>query len=269
MMPTMMELSLFTSNTSFIMSFNKKVIKGDKHTRANFLGDVLGYIAEYGAFEGVGRIGSVFKIPKVGNTMSKIWGSSKFESMARMPKVVAEQYAKNLIPGMVPADVGGSLKGGFDFSGFMQGSLSEIKDTLKSAWSNNKGQADASKWSSEKGIYSVAYEVNLPKDMYPGVSDAKHFQEANRQLYNAFQSDASFAQSMEELYPGIIDGVKPGKRGAFPRQAPTKDVSWNHEANREGVLQLIPREQHQAKGLIQSIFHPNGRGGMQNWGGGR
>ncbi|MDP4144746.1 MAG: hypothetical protein Q8936_09770, partial [Bacillota bacterium] len=145
MMPTMMELSLFTSNTSFIMSFNKKVIKGDKHTRANFLGDVLGYIAEYCAFEGVGRIGSAFKIPKVGNTMSKIWGSSKFESMARMPKIVTEQYAKNLIPGMVPADVGGSLKGGFDFSGFMKGSLSEIKDTLKSAWSQNNGESKTNK----------------------------------------------------------------------------------------------------------------------------
>ncbi|MDP4147487.1 MAG: type IV secretion protein Rhs [Bacillota bacterium] len=43
---------------------------------------------------------------------------------------------------MVPADVGGSLKGGFDFGGFMKGSLSEIKDTLKSAWTFNKGQAE-------------------------------------------------------------------------------------------------------------------------------
>lgn len=72
----------------------------------------------------------------------------------------------------------------------------------------------------------------------------------NNRLTDVFQSDVGFTQSMEQLYPGIIDGVKPGKRGAFSRKAPTVDVTWNHDAYRKGVLQLVPREQHQAKGLI-------------------
>lgn len=66
-----------------------------------------------------------------------------------------------------------------------------------------------------------------------------------------------------------VHGVKPGSRGAFPRTAPTRALSWHHHPARVGVLQLIPREQHRAKGLIQSILHPNKKGGMENWGGGR
>uniref|UniRef100_UPI0011A1E89A HNH endonuclease n=1 Tax=Cytobacillus oceanisediminis TaxID=665099 RepID=UPI0011A1E89A len=132
-----------------------------------------------------------------------------------------------------------------------------------------KGTGNSSKWSSDKGIYSVAYEVNLPKDMYPNVSSPRHFQNANEQLYNAFQKDSKFAQQMEGLYPGINKGVQAGSRGKFSRNAPTKEVTWHHHADREGVLQLVPRNQHQAKGPIQQILHPGGRGGMENWGGGR
>lgn len=74
---------------------------------------------------------------------------------------------------------------------------------------------------------------------------------------------------MENLYPGIIKGVQPGKRGAYSRKSPTKDVTWHHDSEREGILQLMPIKQHTAKGKIQPVLHPNGRGGMKNWGGGR
>lgn len=63
--------------------------------------------------------------------------------------------------------------------------------------------------------------------------------------------------------------MNPGRRGEFSRNAPTKEVPWHHHAKHEGVLQLVPRNQHQAKGPIQKILHPEGRGGMENWGGGR
>lgn len=124
-------------------------------------------------------------------------------------------------------------------------------------------------WNGDKGFYSVIREVELPSDMYPGVSDARHFQEANKQLHGYFQANPDFAQELEKLYPGIIEGVQPGIRGAYPRKAPTPDVTWHHEAYRKGIMQLVPINQHTAKGIIQSILHPNGKGGMQNWGGGR
>ena len=109
----------------------------------------------------------------------------------------------------------------------------------------------------------------MPKDMYPDVSSPRHFQEANKQLYEVLQKDSRFAQQMEELYPGINKGVEPGARGAFSRKPPTDDVTWHHHPDREGVMQLIPFEQHTAKGPIQSILHPGRKGGMENWGGGR
>ena len=133
--------------------------------------------------------------------------------------------------------------------------------------SGRKG--DNTAWNGDKEIYSVIYEAELPSNMYPDVSDARHFQEANRQLNEAFKKDAEFANNMEKMYPGIVKGVQPGKRGAYPRKAPTADVTWHHEANRKGILQLMPIEQHTANGKIQSILHPDGKGGMQNWGGGR
>ncbi|UNL87565.1 HNH endonuclease [Priestia koreensis] len=125
------------------------------------------------------------------------------------------------------------------------------------------------KWSSDKGIYSAAYEANLPKDMYPNVSSPRHFQNTNEQLYNTFESVSRFKQQMEELYPRINKGVQPGKRGKFSRNSPTNEGTWNHHSNREGVTQLVPWSQHQAKGPIQQMLHPCVRGGMENWAGGR
>jgi len=122
----------------------------------------------------------------------------------------------------------------------------------------------------DSSFYSVGYEANLQRKVhYPGFSDERHFQEANRQLYEAFQADPQLAQQMERIYPGITQGVQPGPRGAFSRSAPTPDVTWHHHPDREGVLQLVPFDQHTATGPIQQSLHPNGRGGMENWGGGR
>ena len=124
-------------------------------------------------------------------------------------------------------------------------------------------------WNGNKEIYSVVFEVQLPNGMYPDVSDVRHFQEANRQLNLFFKQNPDIAKQMEKLYPGIIDGVKPGPRGAYSRKAPTRALTWHHVANRKGILQLVLREQHEEKGKIQSVLHPNGKGGMQIWGGGR
>lgn len=117
--------------------------------------------------------------------------------------------------------------------------------------------------------YSVAYESQLGPGDYPGRSDRHHFAVANRQLHAAFQSDPAFAQAMNTMYPGIVDGVQPGPRGAYPRTSPHEDLTWHHEANRPGAMQLIPREHHTAPGPVQGSLHPDGRGGMENWGGGR
>ncbi|TVT34678.1 type IV secretion protein Rhs [Amycolatopsis rhizosphaerae] len=118
--------------------------------------------------------------------------------------------------------------------------------------------------------YSVAYEAQLdPAKDFPGRSDKHHFAVGNRQLHAAFESDPAFAKAMNEQYPGIVDNVKPGPRGAFPRTSPHEDLTWHHEANRPGTLQLVPRAHHAGPGPVQGSLHPGGRGGMENWGGGR
>lgn len=78
-----------------------------------------------------------------------------------------------------------------------------------------------------------------------------------------------FAADMDGLYPGIVDGVAPGPRGGFPREAPTDHLTWHHEATSPGTMQLVPRDQHMAPGPVQQSLHPDGRGGMAIWGGGR
>jgi len=119
-------------------------------------------------------------------------------------------------------------------------------------------------------FYEVGFEARLERGVhYPGVSDARHFQEANRQLYEAMQADVRFAAQMEELYPGIAKGVAPGPQGAFPRRPPTPDVTWHHNSSREGVLELMRRVEHRSPGPVQQLLHPDGRGGMEVWGGGR
>jgi Pretoxin HINT domain/A nuclease of the HNH/ENDO VII superfamily with conserved WHH len=118
--------------------------------------------------------------------------------------------------------------------------------------------------------YEVGYEAKLERGTnYPGRSDRHHFQEANKQLHEAMKSDPKFAHELEKLYPGVTQGIQPGPRGAYPRSAPTSETTWHHEASREGTMQLVPRSQHEASGPVQQSLHPGGRGGMENWGGGR
>ncbi len=34
----------------------------------------------------------------------------------------------------------------------------------------------------------------------------------------------------------------------------------------EGVMQLMPLDQHEAPGQLQDLLHPGGRGGYADWG---
>lgn len=121
----------------------------------------------------------------------------------------------------------------------------------------------------KSGNYSVVYEAKMTKGIhYPGKSDGIHFQEANRQLYHEMQNNPEFASKIESMYPGISKGVEPGSRGAHSRKAPITQFTWHHDPEKP-ILQLVLREQHKAKGSVQQSLHPEGKGGMENWGGGR
>ncbi|WP_413208467.1 HNH endonuclease [Rhodospirillum sp. A1_3_36] len=111
----------------------------------------------------------------------------------------------------------------------------------------------------------MAAEVQMPSSAYPGVSRQRHNQISNQALHEAFEADPAYAARMESLYPGIVHGVRPGPRGAYPRSAPTPDVTWHH-GDTPGQMQLVPRDQHTASGPVQDSLHPDSSDGYSIWG---
>lgn len=119
----------------------------------------------------------------------------------------------------------------------------------------------------ESSQYSVLYEMQLDPESVKG-TDTSHFREANKKLNTALSGDSSYKDMMDSHFPGISDHVSPGPRGGYSSDAP-KGYSWHHHPCRKGVLQLVPMSQHRAPGPVQAVLHPGGKGGMENWGGGR
>jgi len=115
--------------------------------------------------------------------------------------------------------------------------------------------------------YSVWTEAELAPGTYTR-SDANHFRQANRQLWERMQADPEFAAALEEAYPGVTAHVTPGPRGGMADTSPP-GLTWHHVPDSPGRLQLVPRDQHQAPGAVQDSLHPGGEGGRNIWGGGR
>lgn len=118
---------------------------------------------------------------------------------------------------------------------------------------------------------SPAYSVVIEARLRPGTftaSDAAHFRQANKQLYEMIRTDPQLAARLEAQYPGITQHVTPGPRGGFA-DTPPPGFSWHHHPKQPGVIQLVPRDHHQAAGPVQQSLHPEQKGGRENWGGGR
>ena len=112
----------------------------------------------------------------------------------------------------------------------------------------------------EGSHYSIAFETKLSPNSYPGVSRAGHFQEANLALLKAIEEDPQCAQTMQRL------GIKLERTptGLAPRTSP-EGWTWHH-AQEPGVMQLVPRSQHQPGSIFQDALHPGGKGGYSIWG---
>ncbi|MBD8514571.1 HNH endonuclease [Photobacterium sp. CAU 1568] len=108
--------------------------------------------------------------------------------------------------------------------------------------------------------YSIAYKTKLSSTSYPGVSRARHFQEANENLLKKIESDPQFAQHMDRL------GIKISRTttGLAPRRPP-KDWTWHHERG-EGDMVLVPRNQHTIGSEEWNVLHPDNKGGYSIWG---
>ncbi len=67
--------------------------------------------------------------------------------------------------------------------------------------------------------------------------------------------DKNFAQLMQKL------GVTP----VGGKNTPDGFI-WHHSAERPGVMQLVPINQHTKGSDFWSILHPGGSGGFARWG---
>ncbi|MDM1407273.1 MULTISPECIES: HNH endonuclease [unclassified Myroides] len=108
--------------------------------------------------------------------------------------------------------------------------------------------------------YSVAFEMSLTKNLYPGKGYYTHFKAANVALNNTMASDAAFAGSISKM--GI--SIPRSSTGNILGQSPRNWV-WHHDIG-SGVLQLVPKTQHTPGSVYWNTMHPNGLGGMAIWG---
>nr|WP_240433701.1 RHS repeat-associated core domain-containing protein [Vibrio cholerae] len=108
--------------------------------------------------------------------------------------------------------------------------------------------------------YSTIFETTLKKTSYPGKSRAKHFQEANENLLSQMEIDSEFNNMMKHL--GV--DIKRTSTGLAPRRPP-EGFTWHHEVE-DGLMRLVPREQHTPGSAYWNVLHPNGRGGYSIWG---
>jgi hypothetical protein len=108
-------------------------------------------------------------------------------------------------------------------------------------------------------FYSVLYQHKLPPESYRASRPA-HNREANEAFLQDMKGDEAFARKMQES--GI--DLQRTPTGLAPRNPPA-GFSWHH-ADEPGVMQLVPREQHEWGSTFQGVLHPDRRGGYSKWG---
>ena len=105
--------------------------------------------------------------------------------------------------------------------------------------------------------YSVMYEASPGK----GKTRSAHRNAANREFYNQMADDSQFKEAMDNYFGyDVMEYMKSGKSCL---KNPSPDWIWHHPANNSGVIQLIPKNQHQWS-ILQPVLHPgkNGKGGF-------
>jgi hypothetical protein len=107
----------------------------------------------------------------------------------------------------------------------------------------------------------VAFQTYLlRKDK--GSGRKRHIREANENYLRATENDPGLALSMSKL--GIK--IERTPRGKVPWKPP-EGWTWHHHPHDPGLMQLMPRSQHESP-LFQAILHPfkYGGGGYKKWG---
>ncbi|MBU6956189.1 RHS domain-containing protein [Pseudomonas sp. CVAP len=144
------------------------------------------------------------------------------------------------------------LAGGLNFYSYAPNPLTWI-DPL--GLYNGEGSRDL-------GKYHVFHEHSLNASEYK-MTDAEHFSRANESVYKRMQTDPDFKRQMQTKYPGAVEHVQPRPNGTFRGTSPA-NMTWHH-GNKPGSLQLADFNDHKT---YHKIYHPDGKGGRNKWGGG-
>ena len=189
-------------------------------------------MAESGA---VGALGG--KLPRLGTA----------ESSKILPEELAGQ-TRSQIPDL--ADDKGLVPGA---KGIARGVAATEERAAAIAKSELSANAPTGKY------YSVWFETKLSPASYRASREA-HYQEANENLLREMAGDADHARIMQDA--GV--DLRRTPTGLAPRTPPA-GFTWHH-GDDPGVMQLVPRQQHERGSIFQGILHPNGRGGYSKWG---
>ena len=103
--------------------------------------------------------------------------------------------------------------------------------------------------------YSVAHEMTLSKNLYPGGSYYQHFKAANKSL-SANMDAATMSKLNIQFHTS--------KSGSILWGRSPKNWVWHHDIGK-GVMQLVPKTQHTSGSIFWNNLHPNGIGGMHIW----
>jgi RHS repeat-associated protein len=127
--------------------------------------------------------------------------------------------------------------------------------------------ADPLGWYNGEGVrglgkYHTFHEHNLTVAEYK-MTDAYHFSQANQSVYQRLQTDPEFRRTLQTKYPGVVEHVQPLSNGSFSGDSPP-GMTWHH-ADKPGSLVLADRADHRK---FAKIYHPDGTGGRNKWGGG-
>ena len=125
----------------------------------------------------------------------------------------------------------------------------------KGDYPDGKSKPENTKGNGKK--YTTLYEASAGS----GVTRGAHRNAANREFYNKMKNDSSFKAKMDKKFGyDVMEHMNSGK-GSLKN--PSRDWVWHHPADKKGVLELMPKSQHQNPAL-QDILHPgpNGKGGF-------
>ena len=187
-----------------------------------------------------------------GNTITSGYQSLN-SAIASSP---AAQTALSYVPGAsLMNDATANFKAGNYGSAVLLGvgALGDVALAIGTGGDSVAAKATVSGVAKSASGYSVAFETTIAE---AGVGTrASHFADANNSLSVAIKNDAGFASMADSL------GIQIPNRLS---QSPA-DWSWHHVSDQPGVMQLVPRSQHQG-GPWQSLLHPNQEGGFKLWG---